>query len=234
MNKKARLYGINKLAQIIKIKDYHQKSFQKNLLNHSAERRTKFNPLQEQNSERHQDSKIIQNKTKNVKFGKNIYNNNTNEKLYRGKEYFNTIDSNEKAEENNQIAEKYYLKETYNEEQYDPYNNRKNLSKLYNNDKNDKKISKSKNNKTQISNEEEDDNDKEKEDDLLYRTLYRTSKKNLNQIKEKEEKIRKNKEKEKDIKNKSYNEEKLLDNKLGITMEQTDTLEYNKKEKKIH
>ena len=232
MNKKARLYGISKLAQIIKIKDYHQKSFQKHLLNRSAERRTKFNPLQEQNSER--DSKIIQNKSKNVKFGKNIYNNDTNEKYYRGKEYSNTIGTNEKSEENNQITEKDFLKESYNEEQYDPYYNKKNLSKLYNNDKNEKKFSKSKNNKTQINNEEEDDNEKEKEDDLLYRTLYRTSKKNVNKIKEKEEKIRKNKEKEKDIKNQSYNEEKLFDNKLGITMEQTDTLEYSKRDKKIH
>ena len=120
MNKKARLYGITKLAQIIKIKDYHQKSFQKHLLNRSAERRTKFNPLQEQNSER--DSKIIQNKSKNVKFGKNIYNNDTNEKNYRGKEYSNTIGTIEKSEENNQITEKDFFKETENEEQNDQYN----------------------------------------------------------------------------------------------------------------
>ena len=233
MNKKARLYGISKLAQIIKIKDYHQKSFQKHLLNRSAERRTKFNPLQEQISERHQDPKIIQNKPKGVKFGKNIYNNDTNEKNYRGKEYSNTIGTIEKSEENNQITEKDFFKETENEEQNDQYNNRKNLSKLYNNDKNEKKFSKLKNNKMQINNEdEEDDNVKEKEDDLLYRTLYRTSKKNMNKTKEKEEKNKKNKEK--DIKNQTYNEEKLFDNKLGITMEQTDILQYNKKDKKIH
>ena len=235
MNKKARLYGISKLAQIIKIKDYHQKSFQKHLLNRSAERRTKFNPLQEQISERHQDPKIIQNKPKGVKFGKNIYNNDTNEKNYRGKEYSNTIGTIEKSEENNQITEKDFFKETENEEQNDQYNNRKNLSKLYNNDKNEKKFSKLKNNKMQINNEdEEDDNVKEKEDDLLYRTLYRTSKKNMNKTKEKEEKNKKKKEKEKDIKNQTYNEEKLFDNKLGITMEQTDILQYNKKDKKIH
>ena len=237
MNKKARLYGISKLAQIIKIKDYHQKSLHKNILNRSAERRAKFNPLLEQNSERNQDSKLGLYKSKNVKFNKNMYINDVNEKHYKGKEYSNTIGNNEKTEENNEITEKYFLKETDNEEVYNRDSNRKNLSKLYNNEKNDKKYSKSKNNKTQINYEdEEDDNgrDKEREDDLLYRTMYRTSKKNVNKTKEKEEKIKKNKEKEKDLKNQSYNEEKLLDNKFGISIEQIDTLQYNKKDKKIY
>ena len=113
---------------------------------------------------------------------------------------------------------------------YGSYSNRKNLSIIYTNDKTEKKYSESKNNKIQSNNEDEKDG-KEKEDDIIYRTMYRTSKKNMNKIKEKEEKIKR--DKEKDIKYKRNNYEKILDNKFGITMEQTDALKFNKEDKKI-
>ena len=234
MNKKARLYGNSKLAQILKIKDYHQKSNQKQFLNRSAERRIRVIPFQEKNYERHHDSKLRKNKSKNVKLEKNIYNNNTNEKYLKRKDDANTIYTNEKNEENVHIK-KDFFKESDNEENYGTYNNRKNLSKIYNNNKTEKKYSQSKNNKIQINNEDEDEKDDEdKEDDIIYRTMYRTSQKNMNKIKEKEEKIKKNKEKENDKKNQSYNDEKILDNKFGTIKEQADILQYNKEDKKIH
>ena len=129
MNKKARLYGISKLAQILKIKDYHQKSNQKQFLNRSTERGIRVIPLQEKNSERHHDSKLRKNKSKNEKLEKNIYNNNTNEKYLKRKDYDNTIYTNEKNEENVHIK-KDFFKESDNEENYGTYSNRKNLSKI--------------------------------------------------------------------------------------------------------
>ena len=229
MNKKARLYGISKLAQILKIKDYHQKSNQKQFLNRSAERRIRVIPLQEKNSERHHDSKLRKNKSKNEKLERNIYNNNTNEKYLKEKDNDNNIYTNEKNEENVHIK-KDFFKETDIQVRYGSYSNRKNLSIIYTNDKTEKKYSESKNNKIQNNNEDEKD-DKEKEDDIIYRTMYRTSKKNMNKIKEKEKKIKR--DKEKDIKYQRNNYEKILDNKFGITVEQTDALKFNKEDKKI-
>ena len=234
MNKKARLYGINRIVPFTKIKDFHQKSNQKQVLNRSTEHRKKYNQIQEQNSEKHQGSKLVLNKSKKVKLDRNIYNN---EKQLKIKEYSNTIGTDEKAEDN-QISEKDFFKETDNEERYETDSNRKNLLKIYNNDKIERKYQKSKINKSRINREEEGGNDnasKDKEDDIIYRTMYKSSKKNINKVKEKEEKIKENKDKELDFKDQSYKDEKSVDNnKLGITMEQTDNLHYNKDDKKIH
>ena len=88
----------------------------------------------------------------------------------------------------------------------------------------------------------EEEREAKDNDDLIYRTLYKSSKKNKDRIKEKEEKYKKNKEKEKEnlLKNQIANNNKNLrnsannHNNFNIEIEQGDNLHYNNEDKKIY
>ena len=100
MNKKARLYANNIFYGATRVKDSQQKSNQKKILNKSAERRKKINILLEKSPEKNQKLKSGINKSKITKQEKNIYNSSRNEQTQKVKEYTNTIEAQEKKEEN--------------------------------------------------------------------------------------------------------------------------------------
>ena len=100
MNKKARLYANNIFYGATRVKDSQQKSNQKKILNKSAERRKKINILLEKSPEKNQKLKSGINKSKITKPEKNIYNSSRNEHTQKVKEYTNTIEAQEKKEEN--------------------------------------------------------------------------------------------------------------------------------------
>ena len=243
MNKKGKFYSNNKSIGFTKIKDIQQKSNQKQILSRSMERRKKVNPLPEPTTEKYPRVKVGQNKSKKVKLEKNQYISSTrNEKPTKRKEYANTISANEMLEENTQSPDderkNNYLRNTNNEERDEPDNNKPNIPKYNNNQqKIESKKQKIKNNKNGNDDEEDYDDDdeeeEEKDNDLIYRTLYRSSNKNGDKIKEKDEKY-KEKEKEKELNNQSVKIDKNLNNNFDIAMEQTDNLHYNNEDKKIY
>jgi hypothetical protein len=243
MNKKGKFYSNNKSIGFTKIKDIQQKSNQKQILSRSMERRKKVNPLPEPTTEKYPRVKVGQNKSKKVKLEKNQYISSTrNEKPTKRKEYANTISANEMLEENIQSPDDErkinYLRNSNNEERDEPDNNKPNIPKYNNNQqKIEPKKQKIKNNKNGNDDEEDYDDDdeeeEEKDNDLIYRTLYRSSNKNGDKIKEKDEKY-KEKEKEKELNNQSVKIDKNLNNNFDIAMEQTDNLHYNNEDKKIY
>ena len=239
MNKKGKFYSNNKTVAVNKTKDIQQKSNQKQMLSRPMERRKKANQISEETSEKYPKVKTVQNKSKKIKVENNEKINSRNEKPPKRKEYANTISVNVKMEENTHPQEKeknYNYNQYDNKEEKDDEDNFKPIIIKFN-DIEKKSVSKKQTlKKYQIKNkneEEGDSSDEEKEgkdDDLLYRTLYRSSKKNVDNLKEKEEKIR---NKEKELKNKTVNNERNINNNFDIEMEQTDNLYYNNEDKKI-
>ena len=252
MNKKARLYANNIFYGATRVKDSQQKSNQKKILNKSAERRKKINILLEKSPEKNQKLKSGINKSKITKQEKNIYNSSRNEQTQKVKEYTNTIEAQEKKEENIKFpkTEKKYdflnLKNNKDNKTDEKEDNKKNMSEFNENiklPKNDLKNSKKKMNRSEINNNDSQNEDysneeeNEKDNDLLYRMLYKTSKKKVNNYDqtEKVEKNKTNKEDEKILKNQGTSENKnIAKNDFGITMEQTDNLHYNNEDKKIY
>ena len=238
MNKKGKFYSNNKPTGISKVKDSQQKSNQKQILNRSMERRRKIIPLQEQTSEKYSRVKVIQNKPKKVKIEKKINIDNRNEKSLKRKEYANTMGIYQKKEENSFSPEKekkYFFPSMNNYEgRIEQNNSNTNLSKYNENiltNESEKHLIKRYKNKKEEKEDYSYEEEEEKNDDLIYRTLYRTSKKNIDALKEKEEIMKKNKEKV--IKNQSSNKNNENPNdKFVITMEQTENLQYNNENKK--
>ena len=108
MNKKGKFYSKYKPTPFTKIKDFHQKSNQKQILSRSMEKRKKQAQIQDESSEKNPRTNSIQNKSRKSQLQKNQYINGKREKISKGKEYANTISSFEKNEENNnsQIKQK--------------------------------------------------------------------------------------------------------------------------------
>ena len=240
MNKKAKLYSINKLG-FKKFKDQQLKSNEKSLLSKSVERRKKINPSFEQNLDKSQKLKIAPISPKKLKISNN---KNKNENKFKGKEYVNTLDLNN-DEENDVITPKKNVKnDIINDKNKEKqYIKEKNKSNKYNNNNINKKEKLSEKRIYENKNKKKDDeyysDEEEKEeindDNLLYRTLYRTSNKNIDKIKEKEEKIKKNNEKKIATKyENNYDNDINSDKKNFIAMEQTDDLVYNIGDKKIY
>ena len=231
MNKKAKLYSNNRSFGFRKVKDNQIQSNQKSLLSKSTEKRKKPNFSIEQNLDKSQKVKIAPYKSKKVRIQSN---NNRYENTLNGKEYTNIL--NEKESEEEEIISQ---RNQQKNDKFDYRNNEK--EKIKSNKYNINLAKKEKSSQKKNKKEEEDSSEEENNDnDLLYRTLYRTSNKNLEKIKEKEEKIKKNNEKNIGAKYKSNNNnndnylEKENKNNDFISMEQTDNLTYNNDDKKIY
>ena len=240
MNKKGKLYSSNKSNPYAKIKVFHQKSNQKQIISHSMERRKKKVQLPEETTEKYPRINAILNKsTKLSRLQNNQYVNERREKNSKGKEYTNEISSIQKDEEiiNSQRKPKrnIYLNNDNEGQDIEKIDDSKYK------DRNKTTVEKSKEKEEDYSEEEREAKDN---DDLIYRTLYKSSKKNKDRIKEKEEKYKKNKEKEKEnlLKNqisKNINDKNLRNsanthNNFNIEIEQGDNLHYNNEDKKIY
>ena len=240
MNKKGKLYSNNKSNPYTKIKVFHQKSNQKQIISHSMERRKKKVQLPEETTEKYPRINAILNKsTKLSRLQNNQYVNERREKNSKGKEYTNEISSIQKDEEiiNSQRKPKrnIYLNNDNEGQDIEKIDDSKYK------DRNKTTVEKSKEKEEDYSEEEREAKDN---DDLIYRTLYKSSKKNKDRIKEKEEKYKKNKEKEKEnlLKNqisKNINDKNLRNsanthNNFNIEIEQGDNLHYNNEDKKIY
>ena len=248
MNKKGKFYSNNKSTAFTKIKDYNKKSNQKKTLSRSMEKRRKANPILEQNSDQFQRIKIVQNRPNKENIIKKN-NNNLHFKSSKRKDYTNSIGINKKKEEKTLSIEKEkkynYLRLNNNKEGIQSDYNKINIPKYNRNIQiNEEKKQKQKNqniknpgikkDEEEYSVEEEEEEVKE-EENLLYRTLYRTSKKNIDTLKEKKETIKNTKEIKNGINNINTYDKKSqkLKNVYNIVKEQTDNLYYNKDDKSI-
>ena len=193
MNKKGKFYANNKSTSFQRNKDNQQKSNKKSFLNRSADKRKKLNPLQEQTSEKYQRVKVGQNKSNKNNLNKNSNIKNKKKKSLKHMEYANNMTDHQKMGDNNLSPDKErkydFLKFSDDENKVGQENNKddnikyeeKNNCKLQ---KNVSKNKKTKNNEIQIDKDDEEnysfeEEEEEKNDDLIYRTLYRSSRKNM-------------------------------------------------------